>query len=46
MYYINREFQVFLILIIIHSVKYARFRFTFAHELAHYFINEHRNTLS
>ncbi len=43
--YTNKEFQIFLNLDKLNSIKYARSRFTYAHELGHYFIDQHRNTL-
>lgn len=43
--YENSGFHVFLNLDKLKSPKYERTRFTFAHELGHYFIDHHRNTL-
>lgn len=41
----NSKFHIFLNLDKLKSPKYERTRFTFAHELGHYFIDHHRNVL-
>lgn len=43
--HVSGEFQIFLNLDKLRSIKYSRSRFTFAHELGHYFIDQHRKTL-
>lgn len=43
--YENSGFHVFINLDKLKNPKYERTRFTFAHELGHYFIDHHRNTL-
>lgn len=43
--YASKEFQIFLNLEKLKSIKYPRSRFTLAHELGHYFIDHHRKTL-
>src|SRR5690349_9305823 len=43
--HVRGEFQIFLNLDKLSSVKYSRSRFTYAHELGHYFIDPHRKAL-
>jgi Zn-dependent peptidase ImmA (M78 family) len=43
--HVNGEFQIFLNLDKLSSLKYARSRFTYGHELGHYFIDKHRRML-
>lgn len=43
--YENSRFHIFINLDKLKSPKYERTRFTFAHELGHFFIDHHRNTL-
>lgn len=44
--YYNNHFHIFINLDSILDSSYPRARFTFAHELGHYFLDEHRNSLS
>jgi len=43
--YENKNFDIFINLAKVINEKYSRARFTLAHELGHYCIDDHRNTL-
>ncbi|SHN32873.1 ImmA/IrrE family metallo-endopeptidase [Mucilaginibacter sp. OK098] len=45
LYHKSKEFTVFLNMDMLDENKIPRIRFTIAHELGHYFIDEHRNLL-
>ncbi len=45
LYHKSKEFTVFLNMDMLEEHKVPRIRFTIAHELGHYFIDEHRNLL-